>query len=56
MKKQQNTCRTCKWLEDLPFTDTYTCMNEYSSYDTCDCDPDRDVCEEWEGKNNGTDT
>lgn len=51
MKKQKNTCKTCKWLEDLPFTDIYICGNEKSSFDKLECDIENDTCEEWEGEN-----
>ena len=48
MKKQPNTCKTCKYLQDLPFADTYICANENSNYADCDCDPDSDCCDEYE--------
>lgn len=50
MKPERHTCKNCKWLEDLPFTDTFICGNEYSSYDQLECDIENDSCEAWERK------
>lgn len=46
-----NTCATCKWHDDLPFADTFICMNENSDYADCPCEPD-DTCPEWEEGSN----
>lgn len=50
MKEKKHTCKNCRWLEDLPFTDTYICGNKYSSYDNLECDIENDSCEAWERK------
>ena len=50
MKEQPKTCKSCKYLESLPFADTYVCGNEYSCYADCDCNPDSDSCEAFEDK------
>lgn len=50
MKEKEHRCKNCKWLEDLPFTDTYVCGNPYSSYDRLECDVENDSCEAWESE------
>ena len=50
MKEKKHRCKNCKWLEDLPFTDTYVCGNPYSSYDQLECDVENDSCEAWESE------
>lgn len=47
MKEKTHNCASCKYREELPFADEWTCMNENSDYADCECNPD-DTCECWE--------
>lgn len=49
-KEGKTRCKNCKWIEELPFSNTYICENNYSSYAGCDCDIENDSCEAWEEK------
>ena len=48
MKEQPKTCKFCKFLACLPFSDSYFCENEYSDFGGIECDPDNDTCEDFE--------
>jgi len=47
MQTLEPTCDSCKWLSVIPFAGTI-CTNCNSDYDTCEIDPDNDVCIEYE--------
>lgn len=49
MKEKEHNCASCKFREELPFADEWTCMNENSDYADCECNPD-DTCEWWEAR------
>lgn len=49
MKVKPQICRTCKYYQELPFTEHQMyCMNSNSEYADCECE-DHDTCEEWIG-------
>jgi hypothetical protein len=49
MKEPQRVCKTCKFYEQLPFTDQKKyCMNPDSEYAECESE-DNDTCDSWEG-------
>ena len=42
-------CLTCKYLEEVPFSDELFCGNENSDYADCPTNyPSKDTCPEWE--------
>lgn len=47
-EEMKEVCATCKWLEELPFSNEFVCTCDESEYADCPSDnPEKDTCEEW---------
>ena len=46
---KESCCRMCKHLIELPFGEPF-CNNEDSDYYQCECEPEEDLCAEFEEK------
>ena len=48
--QKSETCKDCKWLEQIPFFG-YSCQCEESDYFQCECNPKADRCDKYKSSN-----